>query len=69
MTTATTEEAERRALIARLRELVSDWFASGYATAPIEHLRHAVKSCEEQEEFYRLCGFEDLSLQEPTKAA
>ncbi len=69
MTTAINEEAERKALMMRLRELVSDWFACGYETSPLEHLRHAVKSCEEQEEFYRLCGLEDLSLQEPTKAA
>jgi catechol-2,3-dioxygenase len=43
--------------------------ARAYENAPIEHLRIAVADCHEQEEFYRLCGFEDISVQEPTKAA
>jgi catechol-2,3-dioxygenase len=69
MTMATSEGTERAALMRRLRAHVSDGFASAYENAPIEHLRIAVSDCDEQEEFYRLCGFEGMSLQEPTKGA
>jgi len=68
MTTATNEDAERLALMRRLREHVSEGLASRFEHAPMEHLRHAVKGCDAQEEFYRLCGLEDAS-RAPTRAA
>ncbi len=68
MTTALSEDAERAALMRRLRGHVSEGLAGRFEHAPIEHLRRAVRGCDEQEEFYRLCGFEDVS-QEPTRAA
>jgi hypothetical protein len=52
----------------RLREHVSEGLASRFEHAPIKNLRRAVQGCDEQEEFYRLCGLEEMS-QEPTKAA
>jgi len=69
MTTAMNENEERVELMRRLRAHVSEGFASAYEKAPIEHLRVAVADCDEQVEFYRLCGFEDMSRQEPERAA
>lgn len=63
------ESDERATLMAWLRANVSDWFASPFEHAPIENLRTVVADCKEQEEFYRLCGFEDMSPQEPERAA
>jgi hypothetical protein len=69
MTKATHKSDERATLIAWLRDNVSDWFAGPFENAPIENLRTVVADCKEQEEFYRLCGLQDMSRQEPERAA
>jgi len=66
--------AERTALMGRLHALVSEGLlseslANRFENAPIEQLRVMVADCDEQVEFYRLCGFEDMSRQEPERAA
>jgi len=68
MATAMNEDTERAALMRRLREHVSEGLASRFEHAPIVQLRTMVSDCDEQEEFYRLCGLQDVS-QEPTRAA
>ena len=57
----TTVSRERAELMRQLSDLVSPRFAARYAESPIEHLRIAVRDCDEQAEIYRKLGLVDAS--------